>query len=228
MSLTVAEIKSKLQPVVLRFIPPEMQKFVTDDELIDLANMVANDLNRQANIHTKRYYQKTIADQNAYEMEGEIIKVNLFKYHSSGYEDQMYAITTVSGTSHINSLIVLKDTPTGEIQMEIDYLRSILKVSDTPTDEIDLPDRILNDFLELMKVKIRTEFGNEPPTVYDQYLLLKARQVLATIDPPSSQSGISKSWLPNGTEDTQYDITDQRVSGDHIQANADGTYTWVE
>lgn len=229
MSLTVLEAKNKLQPYILRYVPKESAEWIFDSEFIDILNSVANDLNRMTAMHIERYTLKTVEDINYYEMAGDISKMLLFMYYDSGWEEQQYAILRVSGTP-FKSLIVLKSTPDAEIEMDIRYTRQVLEVTDTDSDEIDIPDRFLTDFLDLVKAKIRVEFGNAPLIEYDGYLELKSKQVGRGLDPYGAAEGIRRWWPFEGAnkDESLYDITAFRVSDDHVIVGSGPTYTWTE
>ncbi len=230
MSLTFLQVKQKLQPFVLRMIGSETTEWIFDDELVDACNQVAGDLNVAANIHTERYYYKTTANQNNYELDGDIIHINQLKYQDTDWRDQHFAIVQTSGTPFL-STIVFETTPTSsEIQLDIYYLRKVLDIEDSDTDEIDLPAVVESDFLSLMRSKLETIYGNKGEMDYQMALERIKRQVyprIKRVEPAGG--GTKRHWCTlDSTDDSYYDIKDNEVSADQVQVNADGTYTWLE
>ena len=165
MSLTLSTMKEKLQIWALRKFDEDKLGDFDDTEFLDLVNQVAEDFNLEAAIRRERYYQETTSGETNYEMQGVIKKVLLFKYHSTEFETQYYSFAV--------DTIVLKNSPGGQIQLDIHYLRAVEALVD-PTDEVDLPDSVLLDYLDLVKKRLEVEYGDEDEAVYTAYLKTKA------------------------------------------------------
>lgn len=229
MPLTFLQVKEKLQPFILRVMNKEISEWIFDDELVDACNEVARDLNVGANIRTERYYYKTTADQNNYELDGDIVRINQLLYIDTLWYDQVYAIVQTAGTP-FKSTIVFKTTPTSDdIQLDIYYLRQVLDIEDSDTDEIDLPDSVLSEFMKLMRRKLEVLYGGKEEEYYDLALeraITSAYPKIERILPAGG--GTFKHWLGTETgDDGRYDIQHNQASSDLVQVNEDSTYTWL-
>lgn len=235
MSLLLSEIKTKMQPYVLRHIDKNTAEWIFDTEFVDIVNYVQNQLNELGYLNAERYYRKTVNGTNNYEMAGDIIKIRRFKYEDSTYESQYYAVVQSvygSGETHegqFYSVIVLKNTPaTSETQMDIHYLRRCFDLT-VDSDPLDLPDKYIPEFLELLKIKIRVDFGNEDPALFEKYLDYYANKCRAKSNRPDINEGrVVRYWgRLDATSDLLYDITEKRLSEDHVISGESG-YSWYE
>ena len=235
MSLLLSEIKTKMQPFVLRYIDQNTAEWIFDDEFVDICNYVQDQLNEAAYLNKERYYRKTLNGTNYYEMAGDIIKMQRFKYEDAAFESQYYAIVQSvysAGEEHegeFYSVIVLKNTPTtSESQMDIHYLRRCFKfVADS--DPLDLPDKFIPEFLELLKIKIKVDFGSEPLVTFENALEYYTKKCIDKNDRPDINEGRVKRYFGglDRTSDFLYDITEHRLSEDHVISGESG-YSWYE
>jgi len=238
MAITWAEIKTKMRPYILRVVDIETVEWITDSEFADIVNYVADALNEEAHINQHKYYQKSVSGQNYYEMSGDIIVLKQFKYIDSAFQSQQYAIVQIpyavgdDNEGEYYSVIVFKNTPTSdEIRLDIIYLRRCHKIdSDADTDELDLPDKVIPDFLELLKTKIRVEYGNADPLTFDRDLSVYGNKVKNKLDVPQIKHGRVRSYWGGLADDPDhlYDITGNQLSTDHVYTDANGNYLWYD
>jgi hypothetical protein len=238
MSITWSEIKTKIRPYFLRFVEPEIIEFITDSDIADVCNFVADQMNEAAHINVERYYRKTVIDQNDYEMNGDIIKIIYLKYESGDFTTQKYTVVPVAyaegddNEGEFYSVIVFKITPTSaNIQLDILYLRRCHKILPTAdTDQLDLPDKVIPDFLELLKTKIRVDYGNADPLIWDRDLQIKCNSIIGKLDNPDIKKGrVRNYWGVMDTKDDNfYDIVDKRLSEDHVYTDVNGNFYWYE
>ena len=149
MSITYQNLNDRLRPFLLAKLDKGVLDLLVDADFLRKYNQVSSDLNSRGFIRTERYYKKT-GTTNAedteltnYKLAGDILKVMSFKFEDTTCDDQYYTF--------INDRIVLKVAPGDGIQMDIYWLRDVEDIEEL-TDEIDLPDEIVDDFEELIKV----------------------------------------------------------------------------
>lgn len=236
MSLSLSELKTKMQPYILRNIQDQTSEWIFDSEFEDIANFVADQLNEYAYINVERYYRKTTSGENAYDMAGDIIKMRRFKYEAADFNTQWYAIVHnvyAAGEDHEGeyySTIVLKNDPTtSDVQMDINYLRRCFKMADD-ADELDLPDKFIMDYLELLKTKIKIDFGDADPLLFDRDLRIFGDKCVQKNQRPQLHEGRVKRYFGglDTTSDFIYDITEKQLSSDHVSTDLSGNYYWYE
>jgi len=152
-------------------------------------------------------------------MQGVILKVLYFKYEDAYWKTQRYAF--------VQDVIVLKTAPTGTPELDIHYLRDVENLVND-TDEVDLPDELLLDYKELLKYKVKVEFGDLPNAEYLSWLKILANRSRGVVQHMRINNGeIMRNWYPDSLGDREYDITDQRVSQDSVTADVDGDYIFI-
>jgi len=221
MGYLVSQIQDKVRPELLRRIPLPNLKLITDDEFIDIINRTQSDLNRLAQIHWERYYAETTDQETNYEMARPVLEVAYFYYEDDDWGDQRF--------TWVNDVIVLKEAPAADIQMDIRYLGDTLDV-DAVTDEIDIPDEILSDFLSIVKTAALIQFSDLPRDEYDKELEYRAEKIKSMRPRRGTlpDKGIFRYWIGIVDHDDHvYDITGQWVSNDSVVY--DGTdYIFVD
>jgi len=218
MALTLSQMKEQIQIWALRKFDEDKLRDFDDTEVLSLFNQVAEDFNLEAAIRRERYYQKTTAGETNYEMQGIIKKVLLFKYHDTDFETQYYSFAL--------DVIVLKNSPGGQVQLDIHYLRAVEKLVD-PTDQVDLPDHLLLDYMDLVRKKLQVEYGDEDEAVYTAYLKTKSRLARRGRHIQPIHPGVMRVWGTWDSGDDIYDITDQWVSNDSVAIDLSGSYYFI-
>lgn len=218
MIFSVNDIKTRIQMWAIRNLDPSILSKISDDEFIDILNTVARDFNIAGTIHLERYHKDTTAGTTNYEMAGVILEVFWFYYKDDDYATQHW--------SHISDTIVLEDTPSGETEMDIEYLRDIEDVLDD-TDQIDLPEPLQMDYLELVRTKFKVEFAGAEDALYQLKLDEKAKN-MGRKRHSRDTGGVWRHWATPDKDDTQYDITENWISNENLVSDADGDYFFVE
>jgi hypothetical protein len=189
-----------------------------DTEILNIFNQVCDDYNVEAGIRRERYYRETTAGETNYEMQGIIRKVYLFKYHDTDFETQYW--------SHVLDVIVLKNSPGGQVQLDIHYLRATENLAND-TDEVDLPDPLLMDYVDLVKKRLEVEYGEKDNAIYTAYLKEKAKMARKGIHKQPIHPGIMRYWGTYATDDSIYDITDNWISNDSLDIDVSGSYYFI-
>jgi hypothetical protein len=223
-AISRAEVQSRLQPYLLTHLDKQVLDLLTNDEFVDVFNDVANDLNETAQLNQERYLETgsdTTAEDDGFTnflLAGDISRIYSFKFEGSGWRTQKYSYT--------EDRIVLKDSAEG-IVLDIKYLRKCEDV-DVVADEIDLPSSVLMDYVELLRVKFRMDYGNYPAGSYEAalqtYVAIKAQQNVPNM---YSGSGIRRNWFQQTGDDNVYEIIDQWISMDNFVADVNGIYTYI-
>lgn len=220
-TLNFSEIKEKLRPWALRNLPEKDWQWIDDDELVDKCNIVARRLNSKAELRQERYNNNTTSGETNYEMAGDILEVYLFLYKdASTYKDQRY--------TWVGDVIVLKEEPDGEIEMDIRYLRDIEEITNSNLDEVDLPPEGLDGFLQLLKKKWLLDIG----VIHEDEFERELMRVAAEVQERMPRLGIRDTRIFRHTrglmtDDTLYDITDHRLSQDSVTVDVDGDYIFL-
>ena len=224
MAISVAEIQSRLQPFLLVHLKPEVQDLLLDSDYLRIMNDTAHDLNEEGNLLLERWNNTGSTD--LFEdsgvtnllVAGVIHKILYFKYEDEDWEDQRY--------SHIDDRLVLKDSA-NEVDMDIWYLRRCEEVAET-TDEIDLPAETLTDYMELLKTRVRIDYGDLTHVDYQDALRFYGAKASTKIPKHAMQNvGIMRHWFYQN-DDAQYNITKQWVSIGNFVADVSGNYTYTE
>lgn len=224
MALSRAEVQSRLQPYLLVHLPKEVLDLMTNAEFVDVFNDVAKDLNGEAQLNQERF-KNTINSTTAEDalctnflLAGNILRIYSFKYESSDCDTQRY--------SYINDRIVLKESAS-DIEVDIAYLRDCEDI-DVVADEIDLPNGVLQDYVELLKIKFRMDFGKLAEMTYDQALKFYGEKARQHVQPHALEGeGVRRSWLGLDTDDNIYEIRSQWVGLENFTADISGIYTYV-
>ena len=229
--MILSELKIKLQPFLLRRIEPNKLKWFTDADFVDIQNLVAKDFNSQAQILIERYYKKTTDQITNYSLAGEVLKILQLKYYTETWLDELYVIADEPGSSPLlRQILVWKEAPGGEVQMDIHYLREVREVEDDG-DEIDLPVVVLDSFIELLKVKLLVEISDIDPKTYQAELLLRSRLVRGKLQPYPTSEGIRRNnFYADSTDDNFYivPLTNQQDQSHVSWDVAEGKWVWVE
>ena len=224
MAITYQNLKTRLLPYLMTKLDKGVLDLLVDTDFLRKFNQVASDLNSRAFIRTERFYKKTSttnaedSDLTNYLLAGVILKVMSFKYEDGDAASQYYTF--------VQDRIVLKVGPTSGIQMDIYYLRDVEEIADN-TDEIDLPDEIVDDFEELVKIKLQVDYGNLSNVDYTQYLDFYANKAQRRAHIPKLQGGVRGSWLGMSDDKNRYEIVDQYISLDNFITDVNGDYVHV-
>ena len=218
MSLSLSQIQDQIQVWALRKFPEDVIGGMDDTEMLNLFNQVAEDFNVEAGIRRERYYMETTAGETNYELQGVIREIYLFKYHDTDFETQYY--------SYVNDTIVLKNSPGGDVLLDIHYLRAT-EVMANPADEVDLPDVLLLDYMDLIKKRMEVEYGDVEDAVYMTYLREKGKVAGRGRHVKSINDGVMRHWGTYATDDSVYDITSQWVGQDSLAIDVDGHYFFI-
>ena len=225
MAVTLQNIYDRIQPFLLRSLSAEKLNWIFDSELIVLANAVQEDVNIATYANREKFYQKTDGT-NVVELSGEIIDLYEFKYFGdfrvNSTQKWCVALNVAAATF---TSIIFKSTPSSGIQLEIDYLRKTgLLVS--ASDEIDLPSQLEQDFMQLLRTKILTVFGDLDPQIYEADLDSRFTKMnVRTRD--NYNSGAKSSMAGFVSDDFDYDLIDSEVGDENVVADINGAYTWV-
>ncbi len=224
MAITYQNLKDRLLPYLMTKLDKGVLDLLTAADFLRKFNQVASDLNSRAFINTERFYKKTNttnaedSDLTNYVLAGVILKVMSFKYTDAASGDQYYTF--------VNQRIVLKVAPGDGIQMDIYYLRDVAEIVNN-ADEIDLPDEIVDDFEELVKIKLQVDYGNLTNVDYTQYLDFYANKAQRRAHIPKLQGGVRGSWLGMSDDKNRYEIVDQYISLANFITDVNGDYVHV-
>ena len=226
MPITVQNLHDRLRPYVEIHVPEENQDRLLNADYLRIFNAVARDLNAYANIHVERFYKKTNAtnaedsDLTNYLVQRKIIKVFELRYESSAYEDQYY--------TYINDRLILKVAPEDEAILDLLYLGDTEDASEL-TDEIDIPDAIVDDYEQLIKIKIRIDYGGLTNVSYEESLKYWANKAQRKKDRPPLGLGEVKNhmMLLDGDGDI-YNITNNYIGIENFISDVNGNYSWVD
>jgi len=210
------DLKTTLRAWALRQLQLDDLKMMDDLELLDIANLVARDINNRSEIKQNIYKQKTVPGTINYTVGGNIVKVYYLKYENSGYRTQRWSIAA-------NTKIVFETDPAGEFFITVNYLRDITELTDTDADIVDLPPEFIRHYIELCKKQMQIEFKLAAPEEYE--ILLE--QKLALMQEQKQRFSLNEGrvfaqTLP-GLGDDLYDITDNFVPPDALILNGS---TW--
>jgi hypothetical protein len=205
-AISRAEVQSRLQPYLLVHLDKNVLDLLTNTEFTSIFNDVAKDLNEEAQLNQERW-DKTGGSTHAedaeytnYLLQGVILRVYSFKF-----KDEDYA----------------------EIEMDIHYLRQCEDI-DILADEIDLPNAVLTDYVELLKVWFRAQYGDAGMGAYEQALVYYGQKAQQQVQNQVLRNeGIRRNWFLLDTDDDNlYEIAGQWVGMENfVRGIAD--YTWV-
>ena len=223
MSISVQQIHNRLLTYLNVHLPDNVLKALIDTDYIQYYNDVARDMNSIADIRKERFYKKcnstNAEDDNLlnYLAQGIVLKIYKLKYIDDAYETQYY--------TYINDRIVLKVTPESNTQMDIHYLRDIEEVEEL-TDDVDLPDSVIPDYEQLLKVKLLIDYGGRTDLDYE-YLLEKYAKKSRTKINDDYKSGVDAYWFGQDGCDSLYDITENWIGIENFTADVNGNYIHV-
>ncbi len=224
MPITYQNLNERLRPFLLTKLDKGVLDLLVDADFLRKYNQVSSDLNSRAFINTERYYKKTgttnaeDADLTNYLLAGDISEVMSFKFLDTSSIEQYYAF--------INDRIVLKVAPGDGIQMDIYYLMDVEEIVEL-TDEIHLPDEIVDDFEELVKVKLQVDYGDMNNADYSAALDFYANKAKRRTPIPQLQGGVRGYNFGLSGDQNRYEIVDHQISLDNFTAGADGNYIHV-
>ena len=224
MPITYQNLNDRLRPFLLTKLDKGVLDLLVDADFLRKYNQVSSDLNSRAFINTERYYKKTgttnaeDSDLTNYLLAGDILKIMSFKFLDTSCNNQYY--------SFINDRIILKVAPGDAIQMDIYWLRDVEVIVEL-TDEIDLPPEIVDDFEELVKVKLQVDYGDMNNADYSSALDFYANKARRRAFIPKLQGGVRGYWLGMSEDDNRYEIVDHYISLDNFTASAEGIYYHV-
>lgn len=223
MSINLSEIKDRLRPFLMTHWEPDVLDLMVDDDFLNIFNDVANDLNDEGQINLERFYAKTgsthAEDSNYtnYLMAGDISKVLSFWYEAADWDDQYYSYTA--------DRIILKETASSGIQMDIRYLRKCEDLVD-PTDEVDLPDEVIPEYMELLKKRLLTDYGTQKVESYESALMFYSSKAYGKMNVRIIEKRLSKTWMGQVGGDN-YDITNNYISLDNFVSGVDDNYSYI-
>jgi len=223
MSITLQNLHDRLEPFLLVHIPKENLDLLVDADFLRIFNDVANDLNLAADIRWERFYKKCTTanaedtDLTNYLLDGDIAKIISFKYKASTWRTQYYSYTA--------DRVVLKVAPSSDTQLYIHYIRDTEDLVDL-TDEVDLPDSVVPDFENLIKIRMQIDYGDYKSMTYEGALEFYARKVMAKL-PRRNLGGPRRSWLDSSTDDNLYEIKKNWIGMENFAADVSGDYIHV-
>ena len=226
MAISLTEVKNRLRPYILFHWNEETLGLLDDTDFLNVFNDVADDLNTQAQINLERWYAKTgsthaeDSDYTNYVMAGDVEKVFFFGYDSDDWEDQYY--------SYVDDRIVLKVSPAADIQMDVRYLRKCEPLTD-PTDEVDLPEEVLSDYVELLKVRLLIDFSEKVPNMtYQEALMLYGEKAKGRMKRHVINSvPVQRYWFRQSDDSTKK-LNDQHyISMDNFVSDVSGNYSYI-
>lgn len=224
MAISKARIQSDLQPYLLTRIEKSVIDMLTDEDYLLLFNNVANDLNEEADLNMERFYKVTGADTaedddyTNYLVQGVISRIYEFLYYGTDYETQAYGFA--------NDRFFFKTAPATGVQLDVHYLRQCEDVS-ALTDEIDLPSQVLNDYLELLKVKLRVDYGDADQGGYEQALQYYGEKARKRVkNHYLIRRGVKRYWMGQTGDDGVYDISGQWIGLDNFITDANSNYVY--
>jgi hypothetical protein len=224
MAISVSEIHSRLQPYLSVHLKEEVVDLLIDTDYLRIMNDVANDLNDRGFLNMERWANtggSVTAEDSGYTnylMQGEIQNILSFYYEDSDWETQRYSYTA--------DRVILKDSA-ADVDMDIRYLRKCEDVSLT-TDEIDLPEAVLVDYMELLKTRLRIDYGNLTKTDYETALEYYAEKASRKVNGPKPKvDGVHRHWFYDD-DDEQYNITSQYIGIENFVADVSGNYSFIE
>jgi len=225
MSISKARIQSDLQPYLLTRIEKSVIDMLTDEDYLLLYNNVANDLNEEADLNVERFYKVTGADTaedddyTNYLVQGVISRIYEFIYQGTDWETQAYGFA--------NDRFFLKTAPATGVQLDVHYLRQCEDVS-ALTDEIDLPAQVGNDYLELLKVKLRVDYGDANQGDYEQALQYYGEKARRRVkNHYLDHRGVKRYWMGQTGDDGVYDITGQWIGLDNFIVDVNSNYVYT-
>jgi hypothetical protein len=122
---------------------------------------------------------------------------------------------------------VFRTYPVADTQLDIMYLGDTLDVTDD-TDNIDLPQNILPEYLELLRAKILSEYGESPVTDYETLLQYMADKVSMKVQRrPLQEAGMRKYWFNMEDDGTVYEISHNEVGEENVTVDVSGNYIFI-
>jgi len=225
MSVTLQNIYDRIQPFLLRKLSKEQLQDMVNADFLVLANSVQEDVNIEAYANRERYYRLTDGT-NVAELVGEPINIYKFKYNGDYRIDstQKWCLATNVSAGTLTS-IIFKSTPSAGIRLEIDYLRKANTLVDL-TDEIDLPSQLEQDYMELLRTKTLTVYGDEDPLRYEMELERRFTKMNVRVR-ELPDDGVRSSMAGFTSDDFDYDLVDNEVGNENVVADINGAYTWI-
>lgn len=225
MAITLNEIKSRLRPYLLVHLKSKILDLLSDSDFLQIFNDVAKDLNEQGQLNIERYNKSTgsVAAENDdytnYLLQGIIIKILYFKYDSYTWEDQKY--------TYQNDRLALKTAPAEGVEMDIRYLRDCEVMTDI-TDQVDLPDNVVPEYVELLKVRLRIDYGGLKASNYEEALQFYGDKAGNKVQQHAvKEMKVFRRWMNQTGDDTIYDITDQWISLDNFLTDVNGNLVYT-
>ena len=223
MSITLTNLQDRLEPYLLVHIPKENLDILLDADYLRIFNQVANDLNLAACIRWEHFYQKCNAtnaedsDFTNYLLQGNIAKIISFKYEADDWKDQYYG--------YVDDQIFLKVAPDEDVQLSIHYIRETEDIADA-ADEVDLPNAVLDDYENLVKVRCRIDYGDYKTMTYEQAIEYYAQKCMRKL-PRRNLGGVRRTWFDLSTDDNLYEIKDHWLGLENWTVDVNGIYTHV-
>ena len=228
MALSKLRIESRLRPILLANLNPDIVDSLVEEDFLEIFNEVANDFNSTAMLLLKRFKLKTgedtaeaDSDKTNYLLEGVIEKILSFYYRDSGWQEQEYTFT--------QDRVALKSKPPDGVVMNIHYLIRPGQIQ-TDTDELGLPEMVETEYLALVKDRILSRYGQLEDKIYEDNLFSYSAKANRKLSKPTVRKsrGVSSYWFHQCGDETLYDITDNFISLGNFIENASGQLIYIE
>lgn len=226
MALSLNTIRERLNVYLQKHMEKEFLRLLTEEDLLEIMNEVAHDLNRYAQLNLERYYKKTGDDTSEdslntnYKVQGVIEKVLDFRFLDDGNWDTTFY-------SYNEDRLILKATPADDVQMDFRYLRQCETIT-ADSDEIDLPESALNEYLNLLRYRFRGDYGDMSLADYEEALGRHSGKAASRQSPNRIIGpGVRRSWLFQEGDDHVHVITDHWISIENFTTDVNGDYYYV-
>lgn len=224
MALAKSRIQALLQPYLTLYLPKEVIDSLVEEDYLEIFNQVAEDLNSRGYLNVERFYKTASTDTaedsdvTNFLLQGEIEKILDFKYHDDDWEEVRY--------TYSSDRLALKETADG-VLLDIHYLRRPEEIT-IATDEIDLPHQVLPEYLELLKIRFRKDYGDMGDADYEERLIYYAEKARRKIQRPVPMAEVRRSWFQQTGDDHVYVVEPNQYIGlENFVTGVDGNLTYT-
>ena len=230
LATTLQNLYDRLEPYLLVHLGKEVLDLLVDADFLREFNRIAQDFNLAVPLRWERYFKETGATHaedssyTNYLLQGPIAKVISFKYEDDAWQSQKYSF--VNDDINNSGRIILKTAPTEGVQLDLHYIRNLDGLVN-PTDELDIPDNVLIDLENLIKVALRIDYGGGfEKMTYEQALEFYAEKARWKI-PRRNLGGVRSYWFGLEGDGNKYDIVDHWIGLENFTADVNGDYYYT-